>query len=136
MPKPHHFPNPHLASATDLETSVHLGTASGDPSGGGTSDPTALSFTRTLMFYGHGSCTEENISACVLLQEARNMRKKVRAFFVGDGGLERSDIKIPLSNIPSINITNNLLSTLWLRSSPLFLSVLQPKRLQLLRFPL
>eukprot|EP00520_Triparma_pacifica_P006083 CAMPEP_0118651528 /NCGR_PEP_ID=MMETSP0785-20121206/10834_1 /TAXON_ID=91992 /ORGANISM="Bolidomonas pacifica, Strain CCMP 1866" /LENGTH=810 /DNA_ID=CAMNT_0006543987 /DNA_START=233 /DNA_END=2662 /DNA_ORIENTATION=+ len=73
LPKPHHFPNPHLSrNPADLETSIHLGS----PGSSDLSGPTALSFTRTLMFYGHGAITEENVAACVLLQEARTLRKK------------------------------------------------------------
>ncbi|GMH47126.1 hypothetical protein TrRE_jg5961, partial [Triparma retinervis] len=62
-----------------METSVHrshIAGGTGDEFEDREDAPTALSFTRTLMFYGHGACTEENVSACVLLQEARTMRKK------------------------------------------------------------
>lgn len=36
----------------------------------------ALSFTRSLVFYGTGSLTVENESACKCIMEARNIRKK------------------------------------------------------------
>jgi AMP deaminase len=35
-----------------------------------------LSFTRSLIFYGAGSITAESEQACILLQEARTLRKK------------------------------------------------------------
>jgi len=40
------------------------------------STPTALSFTRSLIFYGEGSMTTENVLACQMIQEARKFRKK------------------------------------------------------------
>lgn len=69
-PKPHHMPNPYERAKRrdELGGSVHHPAPR--------EDPTALSFTRSLMFYGHGSITEENARACVNLQEARDMRKK------------------------------------------------------------
>ena len=79
-PKPHHMPNPHdrAKRRDELSGSVHHPAPR--------EDPTALSFTRSLMFYGHGSITEENARACVNLQEARDMRKKVRGRWAVGGG--------------------------------------------------
>ncbi len=54
--------------------------------------PDSLTFTRSLIFYGHGTVTSENQSACELLQEARSLRKK---YFmrkaVDSSGLDASD---------------------------------------------
>ncbi len=36
----------------------------------------SLSFTRSLVFYGTGSITEEHVNACKFIMEARSMRKK------------------------------------------------------------
>lgn len=36
----------------------------------------SLSFTRSLVFYGTGSITEEHVNACKCIMEARSMRKK------------------------------------------------------------
>jgi hypothetical protein len=49
-------------------------------------DAAGLTFTRTLMFYGYGSVTEENVQACTLLQEGRTFRKK----YIGGAGVNAS----------------------------------------------
>ncbi|GMI26708.1 hypothetical protein TeGR_g10379, partial [Tetraparma gracilis] len=52
------------------------------PSAGG--EPAELSFTRSLMFHGHGTVTDENVAACAMLQEARAFRKH----YCGGKGIE------------------------------------------------
>ncbi|GMH69643.1 hypothetical protein TrLO_g11240 [Triparma laevis f. longispina] len=67
-PKPHHMRKPSgKRSRENLQ---------GVDEEEGNEEPKSLSFTRSLMFYGHGTVTDENFQACKYLQEARDMRKK------------------------------------------------------------
>jgi len=63
----------------------------------------ALSFTRSLVFYGTGAVTEEHVMACQYIEEARDKRKK---YFGTSQKHHDSSEDVPLQNIKQVLESN------------------------------